>query len=106
MGFIMLKIKAEIMFTIPNQSYSGRQYPLRPTFNFGKGFLFSGTIKSAYNEYLYGQIYFVDVEFPTIECEAYDCIQHLVKIGMNLVIQIGLRIIGTAKLIDFVYERL
>ena len=100
----MLTINAEILFTMPNQSYSGKKYPLRPTFNFGEGFLFSGTIISDDDEYQYGQIYSVDVEFKTVEGDVFAGIHHLVKIGMELNIQTGSRVIGVAKLLNFKYK--
>lgn len=43
------------------------------------------------------------MEFPTIEDEAYEAIKPLIKIGMNLNIQTGSKIIGKAKLLDYDY---
>ncbi|MCL1982494.1 MAG: hypothetical protein FWG53_05290 [Clostridiales bacterium] len=98
-----LRLNARTSRSAPNQSYSGRQYPLLPAFNFGEGFLFSGTIKSNYDEYQYGQIYPVDVKFETVEGEVFTMIKHLITIGMKLNIQTGSHIIGSAKLLDCKY---
>lgn len=78
---------------------------LRPAFNFGKELLFSGTIKNdnSLQQYLFEKEYVVKVEFPTIEDEAYEAIKPLIKIGMNLNIQTGSKIIGKAKLLDYDY---
>lgn len=78
---------------------------LRPAFNFGKELLFSGTIKNdnSLQQYLFEKEYVVKVEFPTIEDEVYEAIKPLIKIGMNLNIQTGSKIIGKAKLLDYDY---
>jgi hypothetical protein len=99
----MLKTKAEIMFTLEGRSYSGDIH-LRPVFSFGKGLLFSGAITSKHDEYLQGQRYVVDINFFTIENESYEVIKPLLKTDMGLTIQEGKRIIGLAKLLDFVYH--
>lgn len=107
----MLIIKAKIMFFNPKESSAKSdgictKNILRPAFNFGEGLLFSGTIKndSTNEKYLYQSSYVVEVEFPTIEDEAYEAIQPLIKIGMNLNIQNASRIIGEAKLLDYIYK--
>lgn len=107
----MLIIKAKIMFFNPKESLSKgdglcTKNILRPAFNFGEELLFSGTIKSeSENEkFLYQSNYVVEVEFPTIEDEAYEAIQPLIQIGMNLNIQIASRIVGDAKLLDYTYK--
>ena len=87
----MLIIRAEIIFFHPNGSFSINDgictnITLRPAFNFGEGLLFSGTVESdcVYEKYIYENMYVVSVKFPTIENEAYEAIQSVIKIGMNL----------------------
>ena len=99
------------MFFSPNENSTKNDgicanITLRPAFNFGEGLLFSGTIEndSMYEKYIYQNVYTVKVEFPTIEDEAYDTIQSLIKVGMNLDIQNASRIIGRAKLLDYLYK--
>ena len=100
----MLKAKAEIVFTLEGRNYSGKNV-LRPAFNFGEDLLFSGQIKGDTDKYLYNQEYDVDIDFFTIEGEAYEAVQPLLKVDMDLAIQEGSRIIGLAKLVDFAYEQ-
>jgi len=99
----MLKTKAEIMFTLEGRNYSGN-INLRPVFSFGKGLLFSGAVTSEHDEYLHGQRYIVDINFFTVEDEAYEVIKPILKTDMGLTIQEGKRIIGLAKLLDFAYD--
>ena len=100
----MLKARAEIMFTLEGRNYAVENRVFQPPFNFGKDLLFTGTIKSGHKEYLYNHEYETDIEFFTIENEAYSAVQPLLRQGMDLAIQEGKRIIGIAKLLDFVYE--
>jgi len=100
----MLNAKAEITFTVEGRKYSGAKYPLRPTFRFGEGLLFSGNIKSNNTEYLYNKKYLVDVEFFTIEDEGYLAIKPYLSEGVDLVMQEGSQIIGLAKLNSFAYK--
>jgi hypothetical protein len=99
----MLKAKAEIMFTLENKNYSGK-LRLQPVFNFGEDLLFSGTIKSDNDMYFCKQKYIVDIEFFTIYGEAYEAVKKSLKPNMNLAIQAGRRILGIARVSDFVYE--
>lgn len=107
----MLVVRADIMFnspegnTIENGGIS-TQYPLRPAFNFGDGLLFSGTIISNIpcDKFFYQKVYCVNIEFPTIEGEAYETIRPLISEGMSLNIQNASHIIGVAKLLDFSYK--
>jgi len=100
----MLNAKAEIMFTLEGRNFSGNEYPLRPTFRFGKGLLFSGNIISSDVEYLYNKKYLVDIEFFTIEEEGYTAIKPYLNKGVDLVMQEGSQIIGLAKLNSFSYS--
>jgi len=100
----MLNAKAEITFTLEGRNYSGAKYPLRPSFRFGEGLLFSGNIKSDDKEYLYNRKYLVDIEFFTIEEEGYSAIKPYLSEGVDLVIQEGSQIIGLAKLNSFTYK--
>lgn len=107
----MLVVRADIKFNKPEGNTVesdgiSTQYTLRPAFNFGDGLLFSGTIISNIpcDKFLYQELYRVNIEFPTIEGEAYEEIKPLISEGMSLNIQNGSRIIGTAKLLDFTYK--
>jgi len=99
----MLNAKAEIAFTLEGRNYSGGKYPLRPTFRFGEGLLFSGNIKSGVDEYLYNKTYMVDIEFFTIDEDSYSVIKPYLSEGVDLVMQEGSQIIGLAKLSSFTY---
>jgi len=99
----MLNAKAEITFTLEGRKYSGVKYPLRPTFRFGEGLLFSGNIKSDNLEYLYNRKYLVDIEFFTIEDEGYTAIKPYLSEGVDVVMQEGSQIIGLAILNSFKY---
>jgi hypothetical protein len=100
----VLRAKAEIQFTLPNRSYRGSKH-FRPVFRFGDGLLFSGTILSDTIEYTPNKTYLVDIDFFTIEDEAYSALKPLLKSGMGLTIQEGVRITGVAKLLDFIYAQ-
>jgi len=100
----MLNAKAEITFTLEGRKYSGAKYPLRPSFRFSEGLLFSGSIKSNDEEYLYNKKYQVDIEFFTIEEEGYTAVKPYLSKGMDLVMQEGSQIIGLAKINSFSYK--
>jgi len=100
----MLNAKAEIKFTLEGRNYSGTKHPLRPTFRFSEGLLFSGNIKSNNPEYLYNKKYIVDIEFFTIEDEGYTAIKPYLNEGVDLVMQEGSQIIGLARLNSFTYK--
>jgi len=97
----MLKAKGEIMFTLDGKNYTADQ--LRPAFMFAEGLLFTGGIKSDNEMYYQGQTYNVDIEFYTIEDEAYSTLKPLLKDIMDLAVCSGKRILGKAKLWDFNY---
>ena len=100
----MLKARAEIQFTLPDRTYHGSKH-FRPVFRFGDGLLFSGTVLSDIVEYTPNKTYLVDIDFFTIEDEAYNALQPLLKSGMGLTIQEGARITGIAKLVDYSYAQ-
>jgi len=100
----MLNAKAEITFTLEGRNYNGGKYPLRPTFRFGDGLLFSGDIISDNTEYLYNKKYLVDIEFFTIEEDSYAAILPHLSVGNDLVMQEGSQIIGLARLNDYTYK--
>jgi hypothetical protein len=100
----MLKAKAEVQFTLPDRIYHGSKH-FRPVFRFGDGLLFSGTIIGDAIEYTPNKTYLVDIDFFTVEKEAYSALQPLLKTGMGLTIQEGSRITGIAKLLDFTYAQ-
>ena len=78
--------------------------PLRVAFNFGRGLLFTGEINSDYTEYAYNKTYGVNVDFFTVEKEAYEALRSVLTPKMGVTMQAGSRILGTAELSDFVYE--
>ena len=92
------------MFTLEGRNFDVENRTFQPPFNFGKGLLFTGTIKSGHREYLCKEKYEVDIEFFTIEDEAYEAVKPLLKPNMPLAIQEGRRILGIAKLLDYEYE--
>lgn len=89
----------------PNGGYTAKG-TLRPPFKFVEGLLFSGTIKTmdiSLETFLFEKEYIVDVDFYTIEDEAYEALKPYLKIGMNLIISLGSKAIGEAKLLDYEY---
>lgn len=99
----MLRAKGEIVFTLAGSNYTASNH-FRVAFSFGDGLLFSGTIKSDNSEYNEGQTYNVDVEFFTIEGEAFRLLEPVIKDDLETVMCAGSRILGMAKLTDFVFE--
>jgi len=97
----MLKIKAEIIFTIEGKNYKNEKHPLSPAFRFANGLSFSGDIISEHAEYICNKKYIVDVVFFTIDGEAYEAIKPLLKKEMNLTISTARRILGFSKVLDF-----
>ena len=98
----MLTVKAEIVFTLADKNYTARD-DFRVPFNFGENMLFSGNIKSNHKEYINNEKYMVDIEFFTIEGEAYEAVKHLLKAGSTLAMQTGSRLLGKAKLLELNY---
>jgi len=45
----------------------------------------------------------VEIEFFTIEGEAYDAVKHLLQIGSTIAMQTGSRLLGKAKLLELDY---
>jgi len=99
----MLRAKGEIVFTLDGCNYTASDH-FRVAFSFGNGLLFSGTIKSDVNQYAQGQTYHVDIEFFTIEDEAYELVKPNLECVMDTVMCAGSRILGLAKLTDFVFK--
>lgn len=99
----MLSAKGEIVFTLAGNNYTASDH-FRVTFSFGNGMLYSGTIKSKYYEYLEGQTYDVDIDFFTIEDEAFFQLKPILEEKMDTVMCAGSRILGTANLTNFVYD--
>ena len=99
----MLRARGEITFTLDGCNYTASDH-LRVAFSFGNGLLFSGTIKSDSNQYAQGQTYNVNIEFFTIEDEAYALVKPYLSDVLDTVMCAGSRILGLAKLTDFVYE--
>ena len=98
----MLKAKAEIVFTLSDKNYTART-DFRVPFNFGEDLLFSGNIISDHTEYVNNEKYLVDIEFFTIEGEAYEAVKHLLHTGITIAMQAGSRLLGKAKLLEFDY---
>lgn len=108
----MLILEAEVSFY--KQSDGPHSLPhdlntkniIRPAINFGNGLLFTGTIMVDKNIdiLIRSEIYNVTIEMPTIEQEAYEEIQSLLRIGGEFKIQNASRIIGKGKILDFLYE--
>lgn len=98
----MLKAKAIIRFTLQGRNYEATRQ-LRPAFNLGDDLLFSGNILSENTQYLYNIEYTVDIEFFTIEDEAYVAVSPLLSEGMTVAMQEGSRLIGIAKLYNLEY---
>ena len=98
----MLKAKAEIIFTLSDKNYIARE-DFRVPFNFGEDLLFSGNIKSNHEEYVFNEKYLVEIEFFTIEGEAYEAVKHLLQAGNTIAMQTGSRLLGKAKLLELDY---
>ena len=98
----MLRAKAEIQFTLEGKNYIPDDQ-FRIAFNFGDGLIFSGTIRSDHTEYVQGKKYLTDVEFFTIEDEAYVALQPVLKKGKTLSLCAGKRMLGLAVLHDYSY---
>ena len=98
----MLHAKAEIQFTLEGKNYVPDDQ-FRIAFNFGDGLIFSGTIRSNHTEYLQGEKYLTDVEFFTVEDEAYAALQPILRKGKTLSLCAGKRILGVAVLQDYDY---
>ena len=99
----MLRAKGEIQFTIEGKNYEASNQ-FRIAFKFGDGLLFSGAIISSEKEYLQGHIYNVDIEFFTIEDEAYNAIKPSLGDQLDSVMCAGRKILGIARLWDFEYK--
>ncbi|MCL1998565.1 MAG: hypothetical protein FWG65_07355 [Turicibacter sp.] len=102
----MLKAKAKIRFTREGKTYEGDEKgeKLRPAFNFGDDFLFSGAIVSKAKEYTPNQNYDVEILFFTIyEKESYDIVKPLMFVGKEMAMQAGKWIIGIAEIKDYAF---
>ena len=98
----MLRAKAEIIFTLYEKNYIARE-DFRVPFNFGEDLLFSGNIISNHEEYIFNKKYLVEIEFFTIEGEAYEAVKHLLQVGNTIAMQTGTRLLGKAKLLALDY---
>ena len=99
----MLRAKGEINFTLKGNNYIASDQ-FRIAFSFGDGMIYSGTIKSNNNEYCQGQTYNVDIEFFTVDNNAYSLLEHVLSKEMETVMCAGSKILGIAKLSDFRYN--
>jgi len=99
----MLRANGEVTFTLEGNNYTASNH-FRVAFSFGDGMLYSGTIKSNKEEYIQGQTYHVNIEFFTIEDEAYKILRPVLADEVDTVMCAGSKIIGVAKLTNFIYE--
>ena len=98
----MLTASADIRFTLENKNYSVK--PLRVAFNFGSGLLFTGEIISEHDIYFNNETYGVNIDFFTVEDDAYAALQSVLIPGIGVTMQAGSRILGTAEFHNFFYE--
>jgi len=98
----VLSANAVIKFTLEGKDYSAK--PLRVAFNFGPGLLFTGEIVSEHAVYSYNEPYGVNVDFFTVEDDAYAALQSVLMPVMGVTMQAGSRILGTAELSNLVYK--
>ena len=98
----MLTANAAIRFTLEGKNYSAK--PLRVAFNFGPGLLFTGEVISEHTVYSYNKTYGVNIDFFTVEKDAYTALQSVLKPVMGVTMQAGSRILGTAELSNFTFE--
>ena len=98
----MLKAKTAVQFTLEGKNRAGGDR-LCAAFNFGNNLLFTGRVGHDDDVFLFNNEYSVDVDFFTIDAEAFTLLQPVLTEGMDLAIQEGKRIIGIAKLLEFSY---
>jgi hypothetical protein len=96
-------LKGKVKMTLQSRSYRQHEH-LRLTFSFGEGNLFTGAVRSENLEYVAGVEYVVDVDFFTVNREAYALIESKLRNEMNLVICEGNRIIGEAVLLSYMFD--
>jgi hypothetical protein len=99
----MIRGKVKIKPTTEGKSYTQKEH-LRLAFNFGDDLIFTGAIKGNHAKYECGMDYDVDVDFFTVDDEAYAMLKPKLKKGMKLVICEGKRIRGVAHLLDYTYQ--
>ncbi|MEK4852804.1 hypothetical protein NST04_23335 [Paenibacillus sp. FSL H7-0756] len=100
----MLLLKAKILFDKLSKDISTKSI-IRPGFNFGNNIIISGSVipLNAVETLAEGEWYEVEIEMNTIEIEAMEAVAHLVNIGGEFFIQIGVQRIGKGEIIDFLY---
>ena len=104
-GVNMLRAKAEIVFTLDGKNYKARD-DFRVPFNFGEGLIFSGNIiGQSEDNYICNNKYLVNIDFFTIEDEAYEAVAPLLKTNMTIPMQAGRQLLGKAKLLEFSYSK-
>ena len=96
----MLKAKTALKFTLEGKNRAGGDR-LCAAFNFGNNLLFTGMVGYDDDVFHFNNEYSVDVDFFTVDAEAYTLLQPVLAKGMDLAIHEGKRIIGIAKLLDF-----
>ena len=99
---IVLKAKTAIQFTLEGKNRAGGDR-LCVAFNFGNNLLFTGRVGNDGDVFVFNNEYSVDVDFFTVDAEAFTLLQPVLTKGMDLAIHEGKRIIGIAKLLEFSY---
>ena len=99
----MLLIKAEIIFFKVNYTDYWYSDYLMPAFRFGE-YLFTGKVeKSIYTRYEFDETYSLDVTLPFVVDEIYEHVTDFIFIGSLIDIQDGSKVIGKAKILDYIY---
>ena len=96
----MLKTKTAIQFTLEGKNRAGGDR-LCTAFNFGNNLLFTGRVGNDGDVFVFNNEYLVNVDFFTVDAEAFTLLQPILAEGMDLAIHEGKRIIGIAKLLEF-----
>jgi hypothetical protein len=108
----MLVLDADIYLDTPSENSNALTWDLnpklilRPSINFGNGYLFTGQIiaKDELEMIKRGQYYRVHIEMRTIdEAEVFKFVEDLVYVGSIFTIQTGYKIIGKGKIQDFLF---
>ena len=79
----MLKAKTAIKFTLEGKNRAGGDR-LCAAFNFGNNLLFTGRVGNDNDMFLFNNEYSVDVDFFTVDAEAYTLLQPVLAKGMDI----------------------
>ena len=108
----MLLLDAEIYFYKPEEKASALSNDLdpslilRPTIDLGNGMLWSGQLvfDKSENDIFRGKHYHALIQLFTINDEEFECLKFLVKKNAIFTIHSGSKLIGTGKVLDYLYE--